>query len=61
MKNLSSSANAIFTEKNYDLLLMPTTGHEPSNYATHPAWDYLVEHLQEIEPPKGFVLSTKDE
>ena len=38
--------------KDYDLLLMPTTGHETSNYATRRTWDYLVEHLQGLKPPK---------
>lgn len=37
--------------KDFDLLLMPTTGHELSHYVTRRSWDYMVEHLQELTPP----------
>ena len=42
--------------KDYELLLMPTTGHETSSYAMRRSWDFLVEHLQGEKPPNNFAL-----
>ena len=42
--------------KDFDLLLLPNLGHMPSSYTTRRMWDYLVEHLQGVEPPKEFKL-----
>lgn len=40
--------------KDFDMLLLPNDGHEISSYAQRKTWDYLVTHLQNIEPPKEF-------
>lgn len=42
--------------KDFDLLLLPTLGHDLPNYAKRRQWDYLVQHLQGCEPPKEFLL-----
>ena len=41
--------------KDFDLLLLPDA---PSSYLTRRAWDYLVIHLQNVEPPKEFKLTS---
>ena len=45
--------------KDIELVIHPTGGHgyEVKN-AHRRAWDYLVRHLQGIEPPKNFLLKT---
>lgn len=43
--------------KDVDLLLLPTVGHDSSNYAIRRIWDYLVTHLQGEEAPKGLELN----
>lgn len=43
--------------KRFDMLVLPNLGHEMSDYVTQRAWDYLVEHLLGVEPPKNFVLN----
>ena len=47
--------------KDFDLLLLPNDGHEISSYALRRTWDYLVTHLQGIEPPKAFKLTTAED
>lgn len=48
--------------KDFDLLLMPNMGHSATDsYVTRRAWDYLVRHLQGVEPPKDFKLATARE
>ena len=47
--------------KDFDLCLLPNVGHEPSSYAMRRTWDYLVENLQGVEPPKGFKLFSSNE
>jgi dipeptidyl aminopeptidase/acylaminoacyl peptidase len=44
--------------KDFDLLSMPTLGHAMNSYMMRRTWDYLVKHLQGIEPPKEFKLTT---
>ena len=44
--------------KDFDMLILPNLSHAPSNYLIRRAWDYLVRHLLETEPPKEFRLST---
>ena len=45
--------------KDFDLLLMPADGHglDTHPYTCRRAWDYLVKHLQGVEPPKEFQLA----
>lgn len=40
--------------KDFDLLMLPNQGHAIGGYHIRRAWDFLVRHLLEIEPPKGF-------
>jgi len=45
--------------RDFDVLLLPNLGHVSMNsYVVRRFWDYLVQHLQDIEPPKGFKLIT---
>ena len=44
--------------KDFDLLLLPSDGHHISSYMLRRTWDYLIRHLQAIEPPKAFKLMT---
>ena len=44
--------------KDFDMLVLPNHGHEMSNnYLTRRTWDYLVENLLKIQPPKEFNLT----
>ena len=47
--------------RDFDLLLLPNLGHATSAYTIQRTWNYLVRHLQGIEPPKDFKLSTEEE
>ena len=42
----------------FDMLLLPNLGHASSSYLIRRAWDYLVENLLEVTPPKNFKLTT---
>jgi len=46
--------------KDFDTLLVPNGGHDITlvTYVMRRSWDYLVTHLQGIEPPKNFELKT---
>ncbi len=44
--------------KSFDMLLLPNAGHGTTGYMKRRQWDYLVEHLLHIEPPKDFHLTT---
>ena len=44
--------------KDFELLLMPKEGHDIPTYAIRRSWDYFVTHLQGIEPPSEFPLTT---
>ena len=44
--------------KDFDLLLLPNLGHGLNSYVIRRAWDYLVKHLQKVNPPKNFNLMT---
>lgn len=44
--------------KDFDMLILPNDGHAMCSYATRRAWDYLVKHLLNIEPPNEFKLTT---
>ena len=44
--------------KDFELLLLPNLGHSYSSYQIRRTWDYLLRHLQEVEPPKEFLLKT---
>ena len=45
------------SNKDFDMLLLPSLGHDMSGYFVRRAWDYLVQHLMGEEPPKEFHLS----
>jgi dipeptidyl-peptidase-4 len=40
--------------KDFDQLFLPTLGYRGNGYNYRREWDYLVRHLQGIEPPKEF-------
>jgi len=42
--------------KDFDMLVVPFGGFMCNNYMLRRAWDYLVKHLQGVEPPKQFNL-----
>ena len=42
--------------KDFELLLSPKVGHGNKTYSIRRAWDFLVRHLQGVEPPKEFKL-----
>ena len=42
--------------KDFDMLIVPDGGDGCTNYMFRRAWDYLVKHLQGVEPPKEFKL-----
>lgn len=44
--------------KDFDLVCLPSIGHDIPSYALRRSWDYLVEHLQGISPPRNFELKT---
>ena len=44
--------------KDFDLLLFPNLGHSTNGYLTRRAYDFLVKHLLEAEPPKEFKLNS---
>jgi len=51
----------IEAEKDFDLLLIPNSGHGFGNnrYFMKRRWDYFVEHLKQSEPPVSFRFSEK--
>ncbi|ARN73813.1 hypothetical protein BST96_06615 [Oceanicoccus sagamiensis] len=44
--------------KDFDMLLLPNLGHTWSGYVLRRSWDFLVRHLQGVEPPKEFTLDS---
>lgn len=42
--------------KRFDMLMLPNFGHGLSSYSIQRSWDYVVEHLQGLEPPDDFKL-----
>lgn len=42
--------------KDFDLLMLPHAEGVMGSYEMRRAWDYLVRHLQGVEPPKEFLL-----
>ena len=42
--------------KDFDLIVEPCAGYGFTSYQLRRAWDFLVRHLQESEPPAGFQL-----
>ena len=44
--------------KDFDMLCLPSVGTDIPAYAIRKSWDYLVRHLQGVEPPPEVNLST---
>ncbi len=44
--------------KSFDMLLLPNLGHGLNAYTIKRSWDYVVEHLLELEPPEDFKLES---
>ncbi len=42
--------------KDFDMVLLPNSGHNGSGYLTRRAWDYVVQHLLGEKPPQDFHL-----
>ena len=45
----------------FDMLCLPNMTNQMSSYATRRQWDYLVTHLQGMEPPKDFKLTSGED
>ena len=45
--------------KTFDMLLLPNMAHSRTAYSVRRNWDYLVEHLHGIAPPKDFDPTVK--
>ena len=43
--------------KDFDMICMPNMFHQMTSYTIRREWDYMVKHLQGIEPPKEFSLT----
>ena len=43
--------------KDFEFICMPSKGHDIHSYAERRSWDYLIQHLQGIEPPQEFQLA----
>jgi dipeptidyl aminopeptidase/acylaminoacyl peptidase len=43
--------------KDFDMICLPNMSHQMTSYTIRREWDYLVTHLQGIEPPKEFSLT----
>jgi dipeptidyl-peptidase-4 len=51
----------IKANKDFDLLMIPNAAHgygNAANYMTRRRWDYFVQHLLGMEPPKDYVLGS---
>jgi dipeptidyl-peptidase-4 len=44
--------------KDFDQVFLPNLYYGGNDYNYRREWDYLVRHLQGVEPPKGFVLES---
>lgn len=44
--------------KDFDMLCLPNAYGDVPTYALRRNWDYLVKHLQDIDPPEAFQLTT---
>ncbi len=44
--------------KDYDLIVFPNAAHELPGYGERRGWDYLVKHLNAMEPPTGISITT---
>ena len=47
--------------KDFDMLMLPRMYTDPTSYTTRRDWDYMVRHLQGVEPPEGFKLISQFE
>lgn len=47
--------------KNFDMLCLPNLAMQISSYGRRRGWDYFVTHLQGIEPPSEFQLTTSED
>jgi dipeptidyl-peptidase 4 len=49
----------IKANRTFDMLFVPNMAHgEANNYLVRRRWDYFVEHLLGVTPPKNFVMAT---
>jgi hypothetical protein len=45
----------------FDMLCLPNLYSQMTSYTIRREWDYLVTHLQGVEPPKDFKLTTGED
>jgi hypothetical protein len=45
----------------FDMLFLPNLMNQMTSYTIRREWDYLVTHLQGIEPPKDFKLTSGED
>lgn len=44
--------------KDFDMLMLPNMGTDPLAYTVRRDWDFIVRHLQDVEPPRDFTLTS---
>ena len=47
--------------KDFDMVCLPNMTHQMTSYTIRREWDYMVKHLQGIEPPKEFSLTVGED
>ncbi|OWR00165.1 hypothetical protein CDQ91_05170 [Sphingopyxis witflariensis] len=47
--------------KNFDLVVLPKLGHQPSGYSIRRRWDYFVQNLAGLQPPQNFKVVSDSE
>ena len=47
--------------KDFDMICLPNMPHQMTSYTIRREWDYMVKHLQGIEPPKEFSLTVGED
>ncbi len=47
--------------KDFDMICLPNMTHQMTGYTIRREWDYMIKHLQGIEPPKEFSLTVGEE
>ena len=46
------------SNKDFDLILLPSLGHAGSSYLTRRTWDYFLKHLRGVTLDREFLLKT---
>jgi len=51
----------IDANKDFDLIIFPNSGHRREEYMTRRRWDYFVQHLIGVDPPKEFAFGKREQ